>query len=105
MNSNLPLCIFTDDVVMTRAKYPHVVKKASRIIGPKDASTADSFIALSSAANIVTANSSFSSWAGIFVEQNGGKVIAPNLMNYSDSKDYRPESWTRIDINSGNLPN
>lgn len=44
MYSNLTLCIFTDDVVMTHANYPHVVKKASRIIGPKDASTADSFI-------------------------------------------------------------
>ena len=103
MDSNLPLYIFTDDLVMTNANYPQIVKKASKIIGPKDASTIASFIGLSFAKNIITANSSFSSWAGIFVEQNGGKVIAPNLMNHSDSKDFRPKNWIRIDINTGNL--
>lgn len=103
LKSDLPLYIFTDDVTLSRQRFPRVCGSALEVIGPKKMGTIDSFLALSQAKNLVTANSTFSSWAGIFVEKKGGKVIAPGTMNYAATEDFRPASWIKLSIFDGSV--
>ena len=101
MNSNYPTYIFTDDVKTALKKFPLVCKIAKEIIGPKTMGTIESFVSMSRAKNIVTANSSFSSWAAVFVDRQGGKVITPEKMNFTSAEENRPANWVRLSISDG----
>jgi hypothetical protein len=101
MNSNYPVYIFTDDVKTALEKFPLVCKIAKQIIGPKTMGTVESFVSMSRAKNIVTANSTFSSWAAVFVDKQGGKVVVPEKMNFTSVEDIRPANWIRLSISDG----
>ena len=101
LNSKLPIYIFTDDVNKSLDNFPLVCKMAKEIIGPRSMGTIESFVSMSKAKNIVTANSTFSSWAAVFVDKQGGEVVVPEIMNLATAEDFRPLNWTRLSISDG----
>ena len=72
---NLPLFITTDDanyVNRLNEEFP-----AATIISPENFTLWESFSILCNASVLITANSTFSWWAGKFVSARNGRVIAP----------------------------
>jgi hypothetical protein len=94
----MKILIFTDDLMNGLLKYPEVFKRADRIVSVDAGLSAPETLYLMSLAKVViTANSTFSCWAGWFSEQNGGTVITPyQHLASPSSKDHFPNAWKRI---------
>ena len=89
--------LFTDDV-----------RSAQEILGDKilgrvlnvskfGLSDVESFYLLTHFQRIVTANSTYSTWAAFFAQKNrGAEVITPTPHMFGDWKDQLPKSWLRL---------
>jgi hypothetical protein len=92
------IVVFTDDFIVAQAKYPSILKLADNVLAPNSSLTPlETLYLMSRAKVVITANSTFSTWAGWFAEHNGGSVITPfrHLLN-SHWEDHFPETWERI---------
>lgn len=88
--------VFTDDEKHASEIYPDLLKNASKIITPSDLSGPDTFALLCRYPKIVTSPSTFSSVAAWSIGKNGGLVVCPERMTFSENSDSRPKNWIRI---------
>jgi hypothetical protein len=93
--------VFTDDLELARDLYPSVFQGKDISIIPNSLSTTETFFLMQSCAGIISASSSFSSWAAFFIANQGGPVICPNMLLLDGSPDPRPTAWLRLDYASG----
>ena len=93
--------VFTDDLELARDLYPSVFQGKDIFIIPNSLSTTETFFLMQSCAGIISASSSFSSWAAFFIANQGGPVICPNKLLLDSSADSRPTAWLRLDYASG----
>lgn len=95
--------IFTDDVEALIIRFPHLVKVENITIIPSHLSSVDSFYLMHKCSAIISANSTFSTLAAMFIWRRGGHVIAPNARTVSaDSDEYWvPSEWLILDSLSG----
>lgn len=88
--------IFAENLDEARKHFPELIKDATEIYSEKDFSTVESFCLMANSNQIITANSSYSTWAAQFVEMRGGRVICPERMFTYETKDLRPPNWIRV---------
>jgi Glycosyl transferase family 11 len=91
--------IFTDDPVAVYKLYPNLAKDTETILDPTiDISALETMALLSYHQKIVTANSTFSSWAAWFGSNNGAKVVTPVPHLWGKWQDQLPKDWVRFNL-------
>jgi hypothetical protein len=97
--------IYTDDVRNLREKFPKLMELENVHIASSILSTVESFYLMHKSRAIITANSTFSTLAAMFIWRRGGDVVAPNMRNLNDKpEDYwMPSEWMILNFNSGIL--
>lgn len=90
--------VFVESVEEARERFPRILAGAERVFTNKDFSSAETLCLMSNSKHLVTANSSFSSWAGIYVSKSNGIVVVPDRITYEDWEDNRPKEWIRIKL-------
>jgi hypothetical protein len=95
--------LFSDDVEALKVHFPRLAKAANLKIVPSHLSTTESFYHMHRCSAIITANSTFSTLAAMFIWRRGGEVVSPNKRNVvSPSEDYWvPAEWIVLDSHSG----
>ena len=94
-NQKVDYWIFTDDSLEAQSRFPQLFAGATRILSQDDFSGPESLFLMSEFTKIVTSNSSFSTWAGLFSSSRGGRVTCPELPA-GQNIDLRPVNWTRV---------
>ena len=92
-----PFVVFSDDRLWAWGE----LKAQDVFMSPEVDSDLQDLALMSQAAALVTANSSFSWWAGWLVESAGGRVIAPDQWfreNKSHDRDLVPDTWLRVTL-------
>ena len=91
--------LFTDDIKSAREILGTSFMSRLRVIPGKRIKDIEAFFLLSNFKQIVTSNSTFSSWAAFFAEKNWqSKVVTPIPHMYGEWEDRLPSTWTRIGI-------
>jgi hypothetical protein len=94
-----PYTIFTDDVASAKRLFSDLIKDADRILGPNEGLTALETMALISYhRRIVTATSTFSSWAAWFGSNGGAEVVTPVPHLWGKWQDQLPKDWIRFNL-------
>jgi hypothetical protein len=95
--------LFSDDVEALKVHFPRLAKSANLKIVPSHLSTTESFYHMHRCSAIITANSTFSTLAAMFIWRRGGDVVSPNKRNVElPSEDYWvPAEWIVLDSHSG----
>ena len=98
------LVLFSDDPVAARSMLGDLASDAVMIEPGPDAHPMQSIGLMSQAPAIITANSSFSWWAGWLADPRGTTVVCPTpWLNEGamDERDLRPTSWLTVDAGFG----
>ena len=94
------IIVFSDDPQGAEEMPINWPTRPLYVSAPSNSDPIESLLLMSQACTVVTANSSFSWWAGYIAEQrHGAKVLAPSPWYYSPSMpeaDLIPRSWTRV---------
>jgi hypothetical protein len=88
--------IFAEDLSEATKRFPKLIDGATDKYSARDFSTVETFCLMANSSQIVTANSSYSTWAAKFVDLRGGLVACPERMFNYDAQDLRPTNWLRI---------
>ncbi len=96
---NQKVHVFTDSPRIAQEKFPKLIQMSGvEILDPKrELSALETMSIMSRYPNLITSNSTFSSWAGWF--NSDKKVITPVPHHYNGWCDTLPNHWTRIAIN------
>jgi hypothetical protein len=96
--------LFSDDVEALKVHFPRLVNAANIKIVPSHLSTTECFYHMQRCSAIITANSTFSTLAAMFIWRRGGEVVSPNKRYVvSPSEDYWVHAeWIVLDSHSGN---
>lgn len=92
--------VFSDDPAAARAMLGDLAADALVVEPAPDADPAESIAMMSGAAAVVTANSSFSWWAGWLADPAAAVVVCPTPWLHEarlDERDLRPGSWVTVD--------
>jgi hypothetical protein len=93
---NIGYHVFAENLDEAREHFPELIEGGAEIYTEKDFSTVESFCLMANSHQIITANSSYSTWAAQFVEMRGGRVICPERMFIYETQDLRPPNWIRV---------
>jgi hypothetical protein len=90
--------IFTDSPKLARDKFPRLFQlRGVQIVDPKqELSALETMSVMSRYSNLITSNSTFSSWAGWFSADK--KVVTPIPHHFNHWRDTLPNHWMRINI-------
>lgn len=90
--------IFTDSPKLAKERYPNLFKlSGTQIIdSERKLSALETMSVMSRYPNLITSNSTFSSWAGWFGSSKN--VVTPIPHHYKDWQDNLPKEWARIEI-------
>ena len=90
--------IFTDSPKLAKERYPKLFKlpEIQIIDSERKLSSLETMSVMSRYPNLVTSNSTFSSWAGWF--NSNKNVVTPIPHLYNDWRDTLPKQWVRIHI-------
>ena len=98
--------IFSDEIELARERFSSILgRKCNFVTPPATESAAQKQFLLSQFGGIICANSTFCSWAGWSISNNGGRVVVP--MPFSDSmkrgsREF-PSAWTKVSKTSGDM--
>ena len=94
-----PIHVFTDSPRIVKLRYPRLFAQSNiQIIDPNLLlSSVESMILLSRYSDLITSNSTFSSWAGWFLPEK--RVVTPTPHLYNNWHDRLPSKWVRLPIN------
>jgi hypothetical protein len=97
--------IYSDDVNRLREDFPELIRHENMHIASSSLDPAESFYLMHKSGAIISANSTFSTLAAMFIWRRGGDVVAPNMRNLNDKpEDYwMPSEWMILNFNSGIL--
>jgi hypothetical protein len=91
--------LFTDDVRSAKEILGDNFLRRVTHVSQFGLSDVESFYLLTHFRRIVTANSTYSSWAAFFAEKNcGAKIITPTPHMFGDWRDQLPKSWLRLPV-------
>jgi hypothetical protein len=95
--------VYSDDVSRLKQDFPRLMSLENIQVTPSSLDAAESFYLMHNSAAIITANSTFSTLAAMFVWRRGGQVIAPNkrILNAEHEKYWLPQQWIILDYKSG----
>jgi len=91
--------VFSDDIEAGLEVIRKTRNKALPVLPPKDTSDLESMMLLSQSRIIITANSTFSWWAGWLGMRNSPTVIAPRPWHEHEKQnfvDFLPPSWVTV---------
>lgn len=98
-NSSSDLWLFTDDFKGAKKFLGREFLSRCNLVPDKGISDIESFFLLSNFKSIITANSTFSTWAAYFAERNhGAQIVTPTPHMFGTWKDQLPRTWERIPI-------
>lgn len=88
--------IYTDDEINFKRLYPELDQSAVRVLTQKNISDLETFFLMTHHANLVIANSTYSSWAAFFAGINKEtKIVCPKQYLIGNFVDTRPLAWAR----------
>lgn len=92
-----PIWVFSDDVESAKKLLNSLELKFTYLVPPSETNPLESLMLMSKCIGVITANSSFSWWAGALA-MNAKQVIAPSkwFKSLRDPDDLIPENWTRV---------
>lgn len=91
--------LFTDDVKSAREILGARFMSELIVIPTKTVTDLEAFYLLSNFKQIVTSNSTFSSWAAFFAEKNcEARIVTPTPHMYGEWEDQLPSTWIRVGI-------
>ena len=95
--------VFCENLRETRKRFPKILSNANFIVSGNKFNTAETLCLMASCKNLITANSTYSQWAGVFVSNQKGIVVYPSkfLMNTDTNSGAR--DWIQLDIDSGDF--
>jgi hypothetical protein len=100
--------VFSDEIDLARERFSSVFGNQCNYVDPPlTESAAQKQYLLSQFGSIVCANSTFCSWAGWSISNNGGRVVIPVPFSDSKKKGSRdfPPAWVRLSKISGEISN
>ena len=98
--------VFSDDIDLAKERYSHLFGDRCHFISPPTSeSPAQKQFVLSQFGALICANSTFCSWAGWTIANNGGQVVVPVPFSDSQKKGSRdfPKTWTKLSKFSGDI--
>jgi hypothetical protein len=91
--------IFTDDIRSAGKILGDKFVSKSKLIPLARISDVEAFFLLSRFNQIVTSNSTFSSWAAFFADKNQkARIVTPTPHMFGNWKDNLPNEWIRVEI-------
>lgn len=90
--------LFCENVEETRTRFPSLVNGARFIITSKEFEPLESLFLMTCCKNLVIANSTFSQWAGVFVDSKGGHVVYPRQFLYGSESRLNYSFGIEIDM-------
>lgn len=100
--SHLPkanhIWIFTDDLRNATKFCNKTIRKAFKVLGPKELSSIETFWLFGQFNAMITSNSTFSCWASYISNQANPQVITPTPHLLKSWTDSLPNSWLRIPL-------
>ena len=92
-----PIWVFSDDVESAKKLLSSLNFQFTFLIPPSETNALESLMLMSKCIGVITANSSFSWWAGALAK-NAKQIIAPGkwFKTLRDPDDLIPENWTRV---------
>jgi hypothetical protein len=58
---------------------------------------------MASCKNLITANSTYSQWAGVFVKMKNGTVVYPSKFLLKSENNADVNDWIQLDIDTGDV--
>lgn len=98
--------VFSDEIDLARERFsPILGSKCNFVDPPATESSAQKQFLLSQFGAIICANSTFCSWAGWSISNNGGRVVIPVPFSDSVKRGSRefPSAWTKMSKTSGDV--
>jgi hypothetical protein len=90
--------VFVENLDEAQERFPKILAGAVRIFTNKDFNSVETLCLMSNSKHLIAANSSFSSWAGIYVSKRNGTVVVPDRITNHDLEDSRPKEWIRLNL-------
>lgn len=92
-----PIWVFSDDMESAKKLLSSLNFQFTYLMPPSETNPLESLMLMSKCKGVITANSSFSWWAGALAI-NAKQVIAPSkwFKTLRDPDDLIPENWTRV---------
>jgi len=96
---------FIEDSSQLSRFYPKLFEISDKIVDQEsDVSDVESFYLLASCTKLITSNSTYSLWAGWFVEKNGFEVIVPMQLGINGGAENLISSrWARYNIDTNEI--
>lgn len=95
--------VFCENLEEAREYFPSILNNANLIVSGKLFNTTETLCLMASCKNLITANSTFSQWAGVFVSNQKGKVIYPSKFLLESETNTDAKDWIQLDIDSGEI--
>ena len=91
--------LFTDDIKSAYEILGSDFVNKSKLVPTSGVTDIEAFFLLSNFKQLVTSNSTYSSWAAFFAEKNwGAKVVTPIPHMFGDWQDKLPQTWSRVKV-------
>ena len=103
INPKMGYVVFCENLDEARENFPLILNNANLIVSGKQFNTAETLCLMASCKNLITANSTFSQWAGVFVSNQKGKVIYPSKFLLKSETNADARDWIQLDIDSGEI--
>lgn len=101
---DLPVVVFSDDELGARRLLEKVFGNAIWFRAPEGSSPLENLLLMSTASHLITANSTFSWWAGWITDNPGRLVVAPTPWLAHDPSlgpDLIPPRWLQVPTRAG----
>jgi hypothetical protein len=103
IGGNSGYIVFCEHLEEAKKNFPSTIAGADLIITSKMFNSVETLCLMANCENLVTANSTFSQWAGAFVALRNGKVIYPSRFLVNSENQIAEKNWIRLDINTGSV--
>ncbi len=101
VNDDNGFVVFCEDRNEAEKHFPSLIERAKMVITEKQFGAVETLCLMNSCRNLIVANSTFSHWAGVSVNLNGGKVICPSQFLHDVESTIAGTGWIKLDIQSG----
>lgn len=95
--------VFCENLEEAKKLFPSTIAGAELIITSSMFDSVETLCLMASCENLVTANSTYSQWAGLFVGLKNGKVVYPSKFLSNSDIQVAEKNWVRLDIKTGSV--
>lgn len=95
--------VFCENLDEAKEYFPSIIKNAKIIVSGNHLSVTETLCLMTACKNLITANSTYSQWAGIFVKMQKGEVIYPSKFVLKSEINADVKDWVQLDIENGIL--